>query len=177
MSKKFWRGIFFSTIFSLILWALLFLFIRAVFAQEYPERVPRLAIQEEYEMIQTPEQLGDFMADNFTYDLERWSVRDASPVMTTEQMLRIRKGVCRDFAHFAGEWLDAHGYEPQQIAMRSGLLGHVIVYYQAGDMYCGYNSMYRYCSYTVDGLVRGIGGFNASCWYVREWDSSDLVRC
>ena len=169
-----------ARVFSLCLLAI---FLVAFFFQIDHAEARGLELNEIFYELKTPDKLSRFMLENFTWDWER----DDSPAYDPDSFLQIRSGVCRDFAVFAGTWLNLHGYFPEQVIIGywsvNGQAAHAIVRYPVGEdqrgiRYCFFSNGENICDnkgfydYQIIEIEQGRmkDDLRICNWYLRKWD-------
>lgn len=107
-------------------------------------------------MINTPEDLFEFMSD-FKYewmDKEGNFHQDNIPemyesysLMSPEEVLKYKKGICVDQAEFERDWFDKKGYEHKvmviQLKRENEWPGHAFLIYKDNNKYCWFENAWH----------------------------------
>jgi len=95
------------------------------------------------EELDTPEKIGNYMVENFTYENHAGGCKD------TYILWKTQKGRCSDFAQFATIIANYHGYETYSIAINAnypgyGNVGHTLGVYVEDGRYTYSSNQYYY---------------------------------
>ena len=95
------------------------------------------------EEVDTPEKIGNYMVENFTYEYHDGVCKD------TYILWKTQKGRCSDFAQFATIIANYHGYETYSIAINAnypgyGNVGHALGVYAEDGKYTYSSNQYYY---------------------------------
>jgi len=95
------------------------------------------------EELDTPEKIGNYMVENFTYEYHDGGCKD------TYILWKTQKGRCSDFARFATIIADYHGYETYEISINAnypgyGNVGHALGVYAEDGKYTYSSTQYYY---------------------------------
>lgn len=92
--------------------------------------------------LDTPEKIGNYMLDNFTYKLHILNI------LTPYQLYITKKGDCNDFATFGIFIADYHGYETYQIKIfNETSLRHYIAVYKEYSNYSITDNQYYFSGF------------------------------
>ena len=116
-----------------------------------PDDAEFLALVQE---LDTPEKIGDYMTENFTYKIHDFYTLDPY------ELWQIKKGDCDDFSAFGVFIADYHGYEIYQIKIYDNtLFTHYVAVYNENiwysitdcqDYYFGFDDFREIVDYVCD---------------------------
>jgi len=100
-----------------------------------PDDAEFLALIEE---LNTPEKIGNYMSENFTYEFHDLYALDPY------NLWKIKKGDCNDFVTFGTFIANHHGYTTYQLGIFYIDLKHRIAIYEENNYYSITNNQYYY---------------------------------
>jgi len=96
------------------------------------------------ESLDTPEKIGDYMLENFTYELHIFNI------LSPYQLYITQKGDCDDFANFSMFISNYHGYETflVKICYKNYAINHYLAIYKENNLYnFSVNQYYTFVNY------------------------------
>ena len=108
-----------------------------------PDDEEFLAVIEE---LDTPEKIGDYMVENFTYEPH------ISNILTPYELYVIKKGDCDEFSNFAIFIANYHGYTTYQIKIfyNDTIYYHVIAVFKENNKYNFSDNQYYFFVEAID---------------------------
>jgi len=137
-----------------------------------PDDEEFLAVIEE---LDTPQKIGDYMLENFTYEMHAFYAPDPYTLW------KIKKGDCNDFSTFGIFVAHYHGYITYQIHIyyRKTFITHYLAVYRENNQYSfTENQCYYYGYNTFRDIVKESGKHTGLIWtkYIVYDYNNDIIE-